>query len=70
MTFPPTSITYISTHANAFGRRPPYRQHVKHIAGTGNWTLCGRRLSDPYRISNVAEHALCRTCEARKPYKR
>jgi len=55
-------MKYIATRANAFGRLN-LKPHVKHIAGTGNWTLCGRRLSDPWQVASDSEHTLCAKCK-------
>lgn len=54
-----TSSRYLSRHAYAFGRYG--KQQIKHIAGSGNLTLCGRRLSDPYTVFE-SEHKLCTRC--------
>jgi len=57
---------YISTHANSYPRWHG-GAHIKHIAGTGNWTLCGRKLSDPFRVSSESQHVLCAHC-SKKAY--
>jgi len=55
-------MKYIATHANGYGRLN-LKPHIRHIAGTGNHTLCGRVLSDPWSVSATAGHDLCNRCQ-------
>lgn len=55
---------YLSRYANAIGRYG--KRQVMHIASSGNRTLCGRRLADPYSVYD-SEHKLCERCAKARP---
>jgi hypothetical protein len=36
---------------------------TKHIAGTGNWTLCGRKLKEAFVVNDARQMHVCDKCK-------
>ena len=60
---PTSQLRYFSVYASPVGRYG--KTHVMHVAGSMNYTLCGRELSDPYTVSPDG-YEMCAQCAKRR----
>lgn len=60
---PDSELRFISTHANAVssGPRWAYKSNTKHIAGSSNFTLCGKELARAFP-ADAPGYTLCAKC--------